>query len=245
MALITPGNGVISASLDLLYNSPIVNRLAYKILLNSGFTFFRILLLAIMLPAYNWLNFIITGTTIINSNFYLRRKYSVVLVLFPLATGMTEQNENTEKGFTRTLTVRNMPIDVDIEITEQARVTSKSKSDFVKEFLSASFRDLIGNFMRGNGLSDYWYDSALTLAEKRAWCRLLGIYKEEALQHIMRNGVPLLELRAAQLPDITHIPHGISLAFSLFIEAARRNLPTVTAPRRKRRGFLPLRLQLA
>ncbi|EKY3225785.1 hypothetical protein RBA45_004059 [Cronobacter dublinensis] len=156
---------------------------------------------------------------------------------------MTDQNEDTEKGFTRTLTVRNMPIDVDIEITEQARAAGKSKSDFVKEFLSASFGDLIGNFMRGNGLvalmdkdvakmmnaglADYWYDSAQTLAENRAWCRLLGIYKEEDLQQIMRNGVPLLELRAAQLPDITHIPHGTSLAFALFIEAARRDLPTL------------------
>ncbi|MEH8539372.1 hypothetical protein RAG52_27230 [Klebsiella pneumoniae] len=45
---------------------------------------------------------------------------------------MTEQNENTEKGFTRTLTVRNMPLDVDIEITEQAWAAGKSKIDFVK-----------------------------------------------------------------------------------------------------------------
>lgn len=43
----------------------------------------------------------------------------------------------------------------------------------------------------------------------------------------MRKGVPLLELRASQLPDITHIPHGSSLAFALFIEAARRDLPTL------------------
>ncbi|MEA4758384.1 hypothetical protein VBQ76_24835 [Klebsiella pneumoniae] len=136
-----------------------------------------------------------------------------------------------------------MPLDVDIEITEQARAAGKSKSDFVKEFLSASFGDLIGNFMRGNSLvalmdkdvagmmgaalSDYWYDSAQTLAENRTWCRLLGIYKQEDLQTIMRKGVPLLELRASQLPDITHIPHGSSLAFALFIEAARRDLPTL------------------
>lgn len=156
---------------------------------------------------------------------------------------MTEKNENKEKGFTRTLTVRNMPLDVDIEITEQARAAGKSKSDFVKEFLSAAFGDLIGNFMRGNslvalmdkdvagmmgaGLADYWYDSAQTLAENRTWCRLLGIYKQEDLQTIMRNAVPLLELRASQLPGITHIPHGSSLAFALFIEAARRDLPTL------------------
>lgn len=65
---------------------------------------------------------------------------------------MNEQNENTEKRSTRTLTVRNMPFDVNKEITEQAEAAGKSKSDFVKEFLSASFGDLIGNFMGGNGL---------------------------------------------------------------------------------------------
>ncbi|WP_410173245.1 MULTISPECIES: hypothetical protein [Klebsiella] len=43
----------------------------------------------------------------------------------------------------------------------------------------------------------------------------------------MRDGVPLLELRAQQLRDVTHIPHGISLAFALFIEAARRDLATL------------------
>lgn len=40
MALMTPGDGVISACLDLLYNLPIVNRLAYKVLLNSVFCLF-------------------------------------------------------------------------------------------------------------------------------------------------------------------------------------------------------------
>lgn len=76
-----------------------------------------------------------------------------------------------------------MPADVDFEITEQAKATGKSKSDFVKEFLSAPFGNLIGNFMRGNNLmalmdkdvatmmnaalADYWYDSAQTLAENR------------------------------------------------------------------------------
>lgn len=156
---------------------------------------------------------------------------------------MTDSNESNEKGFTRTLTVRNMPFDVDMEITEQAKLAGKSKSDFVKEFLSASFGDLIGNFMRSNGLvalmdkdvakmmnsglSDYWFDSAQTLAENRTWCRLLGIFKQEDLQRIMRDGVPLLELRAAQLRDIPHIPHGTSLVFALFIEAARRDLSTL------------------
>lgn len=76
-----------------------------------------------------------------------------------------------------------MPADVDFVITEQAKVTGKSKSDFIKECLSASFGDLNGNFMRGNNLialmdkdvatmmnaalADYWYDSTRTLAKNR------------------------------------------------------------------------------
>lgn len=156
---------------------------------------------------------------------------------------MSESNENDEKGLIRTLTVRNVPLAIDIEITEQASAAGKSKGDFLREFLAASFGDLIGNFMRSNGLvalmdrdvakmmnarlADYWYDAAQTLAENRAWCRLLGIHKEEDLQRIMRDGVPLLEVRARQLADVTHIPNGSSLAFALFAEASRRDLNTL------------------
>ncbi len=156
---------------------------------------------------------------------------------------MSDGFENEGKGLTRTLTVRNVSLAIDIEITEQAKLAGKSKSDFIREFLTASFGDLIGNFMRSNGLvalmdkevakmmnavlADYWFDAAQTLAENRAWCRLLGIFKEEDLQRIMRDGIPLLEIRAAQLADVTHIPNGTSLAFALFAEAARRDLSTV------------------
>ena len=156
---------------------------------------------------------------------------------------MSESNENDEKGFSRTLTVRNVSLAIDIEIAEQAKTAGKSKGDFLREFLTASFGDLIGNFMRSNGLvalmdkdvarmmsaglADYWYDAAQTLAENRAWCRLLGIYKEEDLQRIMRDGVPLLEIRAKQLSDVTHIPNGSSLSFALFAEASRRELSTL------------------
>ena len=38
---------------------------------------------------------------------------------------MTEQNENNDKGFTRTLPVRNDPIEVDLEITQNAHVAVK------------------------------------------------------------------------------------------------------------------------
>lgn len=81
--------------------------------------------------------------------------------------------------------------------------------------------------MMNAALADYWFDSAQTLAENRAWCRLLGIHKEEDLQRIMRDGMPLLELRASQLRGVTHIQHGSSLAFALFAEAARRDLSTL------------------
>jgi len=156
---------------------------------------------------------------------------------------MTEDDESTPREAARAITVRNLPPDVDREIAAQARAANRSKSEFLKEFLSASFGDLIGNFMRSNGLvalmdkevagmmkaalADYWFDSAQTLAENRAWCRLLGIHKEEDLQRIMRDGMPLLELRAEQLRGVTHIQHGSSLSFALFAEAARRDLSTL------------------
>lgn len=156
---------------------------------------------------------------------------------------MTEDDESAPREAARAITVRNLPPDVDQEITAQARAANRSKSEFLKEFLSASFGDLIGNYMRSDGLvalmdrdvarmmnaalADYWYDSAQTLAENRAWCRLLGIVSQEQLARIMRDGVPLLEIRAKQLADVTHIPHGSSLAFALFAEAARRDLSTL------------------
>lgn len=150
---------------------------------------------------------------------------------------MTEDDESSPREAARAITVRNLPPDVDREIAAQARAANRSKSEFLKEFLSASFGDLIGNYMRSDGLvalmdrdvarmmnaalADYWYDSAQTLAENRAWCRLLGIVSQEQLARIMRDGVPLLEIRAKQLADVTHIPHGSSLAFALFVKAAR------------------------
>lgn len=42
-----------------------------------------------------------------------------------------------------------------------------------------------------------------------------------AIGIIMRDGVPLLEISAKQLADVTHIPHGSSLGFALFLKAAR------------------------
>ena len=44
---------------------------------------------------------------------------------------MTDRNENEEKGFARTLTVRNVPIEVEIEITEKAKEAGNSKSEFL------------------------------------------------------------------------------------------------------------------
>lgn len=162
---------------------------------------------------------------------------------------LSSRNENEEKGVTRTLTVRNVPIDIDIELTEQAKTAGKSKSDFVREFLTASFGDLIRNFMQSSGLvalmdrdlahmmnaglADYWFDGAQTLAENRVWCRLLCIRSEDDLQRIMRDGVPLLEIRAKQLSELTHISHGTSLLFALFAEVATRELPVMLAVHRE------------
>lgn len=51
-----------------------------------------------------------------------------------------------------TITVRNVPADVDEAIMRQAEAADKSKSDFVQEFLTATFGGLIGNFIRTSEL---------------------------------------------------------------------------------------------
>lgn len=148
-----------------------------------------------------------------------------------------------------TLTVRHLPADVDAAITAQAKAAGKSKSDFIQAFLSASFGDLIGNFSRtselvalmdrelasvtGRPLTKNWYDAGRTLAENREYCRLLDIRGEDDLQRIMMASVPWLSLRVQQLDTgIPLLPQGISLTFSLFIEAAGRELMVLNPFRR-------------
>lgn len=148
-----------------------------------------------------------------------------------------------------TLTVRHIPADVDVAITAQAKAAGKSKSDFIQEFLSASFGDLIGNFSRsselvalmdrelssvtGLPLTENWYDAGHTLADNREYCRLLQIGSEGDLQRIMMAAVPWLTLRVKQLDTgIPLLPQGISLTCALFIEAAGRELPALNVFRR-------------
>lgn len=50
------------------------------------------------------------------------------------------------------ITVRNVPHEVDAAITEQTKLAGESKSDYVQEFLTAHFGDLIGNFIRTSEL---------------------------------------------------------------------------------------------
>lgn len=122
-------------------------------------------------------------------------------------------------------------------ITAQAKAAGKSKRDYIQEFLSASFGDLIGNFSRtselvalmdrelstvtGLPLTQNWYDAGHTLAENREYYRLLDIRSEGDLQRIMMSAVPWLSLRIHQIyTGIPLLPQGISLTCALFIEAA-------------------------
>lgn len=153
---------------------------------------------------------------------------------------MKDESKNKKSAAKGTLTVRHLPADVDAAIAAQARGAGKSKSDFIQEFLSASFGDIIGNFSRsselvalmdrelsaitGLPLTENWYDAGRTLAENREYCRLLKIRSEADLQRIMMAGVPWLSLRVKQLDageaGIPLLPQGISLTCALFIEAA-------------------------
>ncbi|MGP2462819.1 hypothetical protein [Pantoea ananatis] len=142
-----------------------------------------------------------------------------------------------------TLTVRNVPHEVDAAITEQAKLAGKSKSDYVQEFLTAHFGDLVGNFIRTSELvalmdremarmmdvtlREDSYDAGLTLDGHRDFCRVLGILNEADLQRIMMAGVPLLSVRARQLQGLTKIAQGSSLYAALLVEAASRDEKTL------------------
>lgn len=147
------------------------------------------------------------------------------------------------RGDLRTLTVRNIPSAVDEAITEQARKAGRSKSDFLQEFLVATFGDLIGNFIRTSELvalmdremarmmdaelRESPYDAGLTLDGHREFCRILGILSEADLQRIMMAGVPHLSARARQLEGLTRLSQGASLYAALLAEAATRDEKTL------------------
>lgn len=162
---------------------------------------------------------------------------------------MKSDSKKSPSAAKSTLTVRHLPVDVDAAITAQAKAAGKSKSDFIQEYLSASFGDLIGNFSRsselvalmdrelshvtGQPLTENWYDAGRTLAENREYCRLLGIRNDADLQRIMMAGVPWLSLRVRQVDSgIPLLPQGISLTCALFIEAAGQERPQLNIFRR-------------
>ncbi|WP_426449593.1 hypothetical protein [Siccibacter colletis] len=143
----------------------------------------------------------------------------------------------------RTLTVRNIPAAVDEAITEQAKRAGRSKSDYLQEFLVATFDDLIGNFIRTSELvalmdremarmmdaelTESPYDTGLTLDGHREFCRILGILSYADLQRIMMAGVPHLSVRARQLEGLTRLSQGASLYAALLAEAATRDEKTL------------------
>ena len=154
-----------------------------------------------------------------------------------------------------TITVRNVPHEVDAAITEQAKLAGKSKSDYVQEFLTAHFGDLIGNFIRtselvalmdremaqmaGTELSDNLYDLEMTQAGHREFCRILEIKSEEDLQRMMLFGMPLLEVRAKQLKGVKYLARGNSLYAAMLTSAVSRDEDTVLALHRSLFSLMP------
>lgn len=155
-----------------------------------------------------------------------------------------KEKKNSAAAFS-TLTVRNVPTDVDAAITAQAKAAGRSKSDFIQEFLSVTFGDPIGNFIRtselvalmdremagmmGAELSENRFDAEVTLSANREFCHILGILSVTDLQRIMMAGVPLLAERARQLEGVGRLTQGVSLYTALLAEAARRGTDTTLA----------------
>ncbi|WP_318375346.1 hypothetical protein [Enterobacter sp.] len=145
----------------------------------------------------------------------------------------------------RVMTLRKIPADVDAAITEQARLSGKSKNDLVLELLTATFGDLLGNFVRTSELVALMdkeiarlterkitlqsFESDLVPIYNREYCRILELNNEDDLKRIMMNNIPYLELRARQLRYgmLPFLPKGISLTLALFCEVAGRDGLTI------------------
>ncbi|MGW9796695.1 hypothetical protein [Serratia sp. 121840015-1] len=157
---------------------------------------------------------------------------------------MTSEKD-LDSNKTATLTVRNIPDDVDDMITKQARSAGKSKSDFLKEFLTAEFQDLLKNFSRtsplvslmdeelgkqsGVTVAEHWFENDMIAVTNHKYKAILKLTTPDDLQQIMMKNMPYLQLRARQVlhSKFAYVPRGLSLTFSLFSEIASRDEDTI------------------
>ena len=158
---------------------------------------------------------------------------------------MIYQRQEPDVNKTATLTVRNIPLDVDAMITLQASRAGKSKSDFLKELLTQEFQDLLKNFCRtsplvtlmdeelgkqfGVKIAEHWFENEMITANNLRYKSLLKLVTHDDLQQIMMRNMPFLQLRARQVlhSHFAYIPRGLSLTFSLFNEIAGRDAKTI------------------
>lgn len=158
---------------------------------------------------------------------------------------MRFQEQEPDVNRTATLTVRNVPLDVDAMITVQASLVGKSKSDFISEFLTQEFQDLIKNFSRtsklvplmdeelgrmvGVKVAKHWYENHMITEYNLKYKILLNLSTHDDLQQIMMSNMPYLQLRGKQVlhSGFAYIPRGLSLTFSLFNEVAGRDKETI------------------
>lgn len=166
-------------------------------------------------------------------------RHIIVSALKGIIMAFQEQEPDVNK--TATLTVRNIPLDVDAMITVQASIAGKSKSDFLKEFLTQEFQDLIKNFCRtsplvslmdeelgkqfGVKVAEHWFENDMITGNNLKYKALLKLVTHDDLQQVMMRNMPYLQLRASQVlhSQFAYIPRGLSLTFSLFNEIAGRD----------------------
>jgi len=158
-----------------------------------------------------------------------------------MGVNMTFQEQEPDVNKTATLTVRNIPLDVDAMITVQASIAGKSKSDFLKELLTQEFQDLIKNFSRtsplvslmdeelgkqfGIKVAEHWFENDMITGNNLKYKALLKLTTHDDLQQLMMRNMPYLHLRASQVlhSQFAYVPRGLSLTFSLFNEIAGRD----------------------
>lgn len=155
-----------------------------------------------------------------------------------------ERETGSEGAESVTYTLRNIPAELDRVISELAISAGKPKATFLREFLEASFHDVIDQFSLrsplvttlddalaselGATVMKQRYQSHYITRWNREYQALLGISTEEELRRVVLNNTPYLRVRASQvLKGWSAIPRGVSLTFALFAEIAGQDKATI------------------
>ena len=143
-------------------------------------------------------------------------------------------------------TLRGVPKDLELSIKEIAKIEGKSKNQLIVETLEKLFSNPLGIYARTSPLISaidqdtckkleykfipYSYRDEFSVSYEMNFSRILNISSVEDVNSMFKRNIPFIELRARQISkrkgDNTYVS-GTSLAFSLYVETARRDEKTI------------------